>query len=142
MDGWKIAGKGRNSSRLVCDSLSSTLFFNAARFTLNGKEIRLRGPLGATDLFNPALPVAELSAGSLLLAIRRILQARDAPARGLSVAHVNALIIKTMLIGVHRFIGGHISFRFWFLPPHQMMPHSQRGIPHNRISQAESSRSS
>src|ERR1700693_4089510 len=50
-------------SRLV-DSLSSTLFFNAARFTLNGKEIRLRGPLGATDLFNPALPVAELSAGS------------------------------------------------------------------------------
>jgi len=46
---------------LVCDSLSSTLFFNAARFTLNGKEIRPPVPLGVTDLFNPALPVAELS---------------------------------------------------------------------------------
>ena len=50
-------------SRLVCDSLSSTLFFNAARFTLNGKEIRPPVPLGVTDLFNPALPVAELSGG-------------------------------------------------------------------------------
>jgi hypothetical protein len=51
-------------SRLVYDSLSSTLFFNAARFALNGKEIRPPGPLGVTDLFNPALPVAELSGGS------------------------------------------------------------------------------